>query len=355
VSPSAATTSLRPHESEAAAEELRRPAPIADEQARIQAELGAGVAVLIPCYNEEMTIGSVVRQFRTLLPGARVYVFDNNSSDRTVDEARSAGAHIFFERRQGKGYVVQSMFSKVEADVYVMVDGDGTYPPNAVESLIEPIRHGEADMVIGSRLDRNTTSQIRMLNRFGNKLFLLLLKFIFGVRLTDLLSGYRAFSRRLVRGLPLFGGGFETEAELTIKALQRGFRIVEAPVNLSQRPAGSHSKIRIMQDGFVILSSILTLFRDYRPLTFFGAFGVGLILLSLLPGAWAFAEYTRTGLVNRVPSAVLATGLVLTGVLGIVVGLILHTIARHFQEVESQLQTLADDLRRAHGLPKEGP
>jgi hypothetical protein len=353
VSLSAATGSLKPHEVEAAPEELRRPTTIGDRQAGIAP--GAGVAVLIPCYNEEMTIGSVVRQFRTLLPGASVYVFDNNSSDRTVEEARAAGAHVFFERRQGKGYVVQSMFRKVEADVYVMVDGDGTYPPDAIDSLVEPIRHGEADMVIGSRLDRSATSQIRMLNRFGNKLFLLLLKFIFGVRLTDLLSGYRAFSRRLVRGLPLFGGGFETEAELTIKALQRGFRIVEAPVNLSQRPTGSHSKIRIMQDGFLILSSILTLFRDYRPLTFFGALGVGLILLSLLPGAWVLADYTRTGLVNRLPSAVLATGLVLTGVLGIVVGLILHTIARHFQEVESQLQSLADDLRRAHGLPKDGP
>jgi len=307
---------------------------------------GTGVAVLIPCYNEELTIANVVRQFQAALPGAEIYVFDNNSSDHTADQARAAGAQVFFERRQGKGYVVQSMFRRVDADIYVMVDGDETYPPGVVETLIDPIRQGEADMVIGSRLHYSAISKFRPLNRLGNRLFLLLLNCIFGVRLTDLLSGYRAFSRRLVRGLPLFGGGFETEAELTIKALQRGFAIVEVPVNLSQRPVGSHSKIRVLQDGLLILSTIVTLIRDYRSLTFFGWLGLGLMGLALLPGAWVLADYARTGLVNRLPSAVLSTGLVLTGALSIVVGLILHTIARHFQEMDLQLQTFADDARR---------
>lgn len=312
------------------------------------------VAVLIPCYNEEVTIGEVVRGFRAALPDAAIWVFDNNSSDRTVEEARAAGARVAFERRQGKGYVVQSMFRKIDADIYVMVDGDGTYPAAVAERLIEPVRRGEADMVVGSRLHQGASSEFRLLNRFGNYLFLLVCNAIFGVRLTDLLSGYRAFSRRLVRGVPLFGGGFETEAEMTIKALQRGFAIVEVPVDLTRRPAGSESKIRIVQDSFVILSSILTLFRDYRPLTFFGGFGFLLVLLGLVPGIAAISDFLRTGLVNRFPSAILAVGLVLTGILTMMVGLILHTIARHFQELDMQLQTFAEDLRQ-RGHKREAP
>ena len=311
------------------------------------------LAVLIPCYNEELTIADVVHQFQAALPEADIYVFDNNSSDRTVDEAQAAGARVFFERRQGKGYVVQSMFRKVDADIYVMVDGDGTYPAQVVETLIAPIRRGEADMVIGSRLHHAATSKFRALNRWGNKFFLLVLNVVFGVQLTDLLSGYRAFSRRLVRGVPLFSGGFETEAELTIKALQRGFPIVEVPVNLGHRPVGSHSKIRLVQDGFVILSTILTLLRDYKPLTFFGGLGLGLIALGFVPGAVVITEFITTGLVLRLPSAILALGLVLTGVIAIVVGLILHTIARHFQELDFQLQTFTDGLHSPHEAERE--
>jgi glycosyltransferase involved in cell wall biosynthesis len=253
---------------------------------------------------------------------------------------------VLFERRQGKGFVVQSMFRRVEADVYVMVDGDATYPAEAVRSLVEPIRRGEADMVVGSRLHDGSSSKFRLLNRLGNRLFLFLLNWIFGVRLSDLLSGYRAFSRRLVRALPLLGGGFETETELTIKALQRGFGIMEVPVDLGQRPSGSFSKIRIVQDGWIILSTLLTLVRDYRSLRFFGSLGLLLIGLSLLPAAWVLSEFGETGTVHRLPSAVLATGLVLSGVLSITVGLVLHTIARHFQELDLRLQLLADDLRR---------
>jgi glycosyltransferase involved in cell wall biosynthesis len=304
------------------------------------------VAVLIPCYNEEITIAEVIRQFREQLPDADIYVFDNNSSDGTVERATQAGAKVLHEKRQGKGYVVQSMFQRVDADIYVMVDGDDTYPAELVNALIGPIRRGEADMVIGSRLHANAKSDFRFTNRLGNHMFCFLLNRIFGVKLTDLLSGYRVFSRRLVRGLPLFGGGFETEAEMTIKALERGFSIVELPVNLSHRPAGSHSKVKVVQDGLVILRTILTFFRDYKPLTFFGGVGLTIIILGCVPGSWVIMDYVKTGLVPRLPSAVLAVGLVLSGTSCVFVGLILHTISRRFQELDFQLQSFTEDAFR---------
>jgi glycosyl transferase family 2 len=303
------------------------------------------LAVLIPCHNEELSIGDVVRQFRAHLPTAQIYVFDNNSLDKTAACATDAGAIVFHEPRQGKGYVVQSMFRKVDADIYIMVDGDGTYPAEVVNELIGPIRRGEADMVIGSRLHHLATSDFHLLNRVGNRLFRLLLNSIFRVKLTDLLSGYRAFSRRLVRGLPLTAGGFQTETEMTIKALERRFTVVEIPVNLIKRGPGSHSKIRIGQDGFLILSTIFALFRDYRPLTFFGALGLGFILLGLLPGAVVVSDYLKTGLVPHLPSAILALGLVLSGLIFGLVGLILHTISRRFQEFDLQFRSFAEELR----------
>ncbi|MEP7271140.1 MAG: glycosyltransferase family 2 protein [Acidobacteriota bacterium] len=304
------------------------------------------VAVLIPCYNEEQTIAEVVRDFRRNLPEADIFVFDNNSSDRTVEMARAAGATVRSERRQGKGYVVQAMFRDVQADLYIMVDGDTTYPADVVRKLMAPVERREADMVIGSRLHDAASSQFRVLNRLGNLLYRWLLNSIFGVRLTDLLSGYRVFSRRLVGSLPLVGGGFETEAEMTIKAIERGFTIVEVPVNLTSRPDGSHSKIRLVQDGWLILSTILTLFRDYKPLTFFGAIGIVFVILGLIPGGAVIIAYVKTGLVPRLPSVVLGVGLVLIGVVSIFTGLILHTIARRFQELDRQLQLFESALHR---------
>ncbi|MGA2389716.1 MAG: glycosyltransferase [Candidatus Sulfotelmatobacter sp.] len=296
------------------------------------------IAVLIPCYNEELTIGEVVRDFRSEIPQAEIYVFDNNSTDRTAELARASGARVASERRQGKGFVVQSMFCQVEADVYVLVDGDGTYPPSEIHKLIQPILLGEADMVVGSRLMGASGSEFRFLNKVGNSFFLKVINLIFKVKLTDVLSGYRAFNREFVKGVPIFGGGFETEVELTIKALARGYRIVELPVRLTSRPEGSFSKIRIVQDGFLILNTILTLFRDYKPLTFFGVMGLFLIVLGLVPGGIVIFEFIQTGMVPKLPSAVLAVGLVLSGMLLLVIGLVLHTITRRFQELEHQLK-----------------
>jgi glycosyltransferase involved in cell wall biosynthesis len=296
------------------------------------------IAILIPCYNEELTIAKVVRDFRAQLPDADIYVFDNNSTDRTAECASEAGAHVAHERRQGKGFVVQSMFSQVEADIYVMVDGDDTYPAAEVHKLMEPILEGKAEMVVGSRLMPSSESDFRPLNKFGNGLFLQAINFIFKVKLSDVLSGYRAFSREFVKSIPIFGGGFETEVELTVKALARGYRIAEVPVRLTPRPEGSFSKIRIVQDGFVILNSILSLVRDYKPLTFFGVVGLVLIVLGFIPGTVVIVEFFRTGLVPKLPSAVLAVGLVLSGMLSLVVGLVLHTITRRFQELEHQLR-----------------
>ena len=309
----------------------------------------ARLAVLIPCHNEEMTIGSVVSEFRAELPEAEVFVFDNNSSDRTAEIAVENGARVYYEPKQGKGNVVQAMFRQIDADIYLMVDGDGTYPARFARELIAPVAKGDADMVIGSRLHTDAKSEFKSLNRIGNRLYLLLLRRIFGVRLTDLLSGYRAFSRSLVKSMPLFEGGFQTEVEMTIKALERRYRVAEIPVDLGRRPEGSYSKIRIFRDGFAILSSMIALLRDYKPLTFFGGIGIVLGLTGLLPGAVVVVEYMRTGLVGRTPSALLAVGLVLSGLIMLVVGIILHTVASRFRELDRQLHLVLNELRRQPG------
>jgi glycosyltransferase involved in cell wall biosynthesis len=310
--------------------------------------------VLIPCLDEVRTIAQVVRRFRRALPAAAVYVFDNGSSDGSGVAAAQAGATVIPEARRGKGHVVQSMFRTVDADVYVMVDGDDTYPAEMVDALLAPVRNGTADMVIGSRLHRAAHSELPLINRLGNRLFRGLVGFMFGVRLTDLLSGYRAFSRRLVRAVPLSGGGFETEAEMTIKALHRGFRVLEVPVDLAPRPPGSRSKIRVVQDGLLILTTILALFRHYRPLAFFGAVGVALFAVALGPGLRAAAGLLQGAAPARLAWALLAAVLFLLGALAITAGLVLHTMARHFQELDRHVQMLVDERAEPERRPR-GP
>lgn len=299
-------------------------------------------AVLIPCYNEEKTIGSVVNDFKNQLPDADIYVYDNNSSDNTAEKAQQAGALIYSEKRQGKGHVIRSMFRQIDADIYIMVDGDGTYPSDQVHNLIAPIILGEADMVCGSRLHPHSESDFKWLNWFGNKIFQHLLNFIFNVRITDILSGYRAFNRNIVKSLPILSSGFEIETELTLKAIEYRYRIEEIPVDLKPRPEGSFSKIRIISDGLLILYTIFAMLRDYKPLTAFGILGLFFVFLGFIPGFVVIHEYLTTGFILHIPSAILAVGLVLSGCLVIFTGLTLHTISRRFQEVECQIQNLSE-------------
>jgi glycosyltransferase involved in cell wall biosynthesis len=301
------------------------------------------IAVIIPCYNEELTIGKVVTDFKRELPQAEIFVFDNASTDNTAKLAAETGATVMYERRRGKGFVVQSMFQKVEADIYIMVDGDDTYPADRVHSLIEPVANGDIDMCVGSRIAQRSQSEFRPLNWFGNKFYQVAINMVFGATLTDILSGYRCMSRRFVKGVPLFVTGFEVETEITIKALERGYQLVEVPVDLRARPAGSHSKIRITQDGIKILWTILALLRDYKPLTFFGVLGLFIIAIGLIPGSLALRDYFFAGAAPQIAPALLATGLVLTGVLVFIAGVILHTINRRFQELEYQLRLTSHD------------
>lgn len=296
------------------------------------------IAVLIPALNEEQTIADVVHGFRAACPEARIIVFDNDSTDGTARRARAAGAEVWHEPRRGKGNVVQSMFRNIDADVYVMVDGDATYPADRVHDLIRPVLDGSADMVIGSRLLHGTESDFRPLNRLGNVFYATLLRSLFGFRITDLLSGYRAFSRRLVKTLPLLGGGFETEAEMTIKAVHRGFRVMEVPVTLVSRPAGSTSKIRVIQDGLLILNAIVSLFRDYKPLTFFGVIA---LLFAAAAGGALFLGYS----IVAATLAVIACAAAATGA-------VLHTVTRHFQELEVQLERVIGEKLQQEEEPE---
>jgi Glycosyl transferase family 2 len=234
-----------------------------------------------------------------------------------------------------------------------MVDGDATYSPSEVHRLIAPILNDEADMVVGSRMHAESKSDFKRLNRFGNRVFLSVINYIFKVKLTDILSGYRAFSRKFVSEIALFGGGFEIETELTIRALGRGYRIVEVPADLGARPEGSHSKIKIVSDGLLILNTILALFRDYKPLTFFGSLGLLFIFAGLIPGTVVIVEFIQTGLVPRFPSAILAVGLVLCGVLLILAGLIVHTIVRRFQEFDHSLRVMAREIKKSQSSAKK--
>ena len=224
------------------------------------------IAILIPCYNEEVTVAEVVRDFKRELPQAEVYVFDNGSTDRTAQMASEAGAVVHLEERQGKGCVVQAMFRQVEADIYVMIDGDGTYHASEAQRLVEPILRGQAEMVIGARWMKDSRSKTKAINLLGDRLFRTIVNALFDAGLNDVLSGYRAFSREFVKGVKLTGGGFETEVELTIKAMTGGWRVAEVPISLAERPRDSHSKIRVLRDGMVILVAILGLFREHRTL-----------------------------------------------------------------------------------------
>ena len=302
------------------------------------------IAVLVPCLNEALTVAKVVDDFRLALPQAAIYVIDNGSTDGTPEIAAARGAQVLYETRRGKGFAMRTAFRRIEADIYVMVDGDDTYPAESIHALLEPVVAGKADMTIGSRTMAGTSSDFKHLNRLGNRILPWLLRFLLRVRVTDLLSGYRVMTRDLVKSLPIAARDFEIEAELTVKSVERSFRLIEVPIDLRARPEGSFSKIRIFRDGRRIAWTILLLFRDYRPMAFFGGLGLALMLVGLIPGLVVITEFIKTGLVPRFPSAILAVALELAGVLSIAVGLVLSAVSRRFQEIEIKLDMLGDRL-----------
>lgn len=291
------------------------------------------IAVLLPCYNEAATVDKCVRDFREALPEAVVYVFDNNSSDGTAEIAEAAGAVVVPSRRQGKGFVVQHMFRTIDADLYVMADGDDTYPASDAPRLIEAMLESGADMLVGSRLeDHEGAHSFRPLHVLGNGMFVSLVNLLFRVKLRDILSGYRVFSRRFVRTMPLSAGGFGIETDMTLNALAKGMHIIESPIHYGSRPEGSESKLNTWSDGVVILSAIFRLFKDYKPLAFFTALAAVLGVLCFGAGALPLQEYWETSHVQSTPLALLAASLGLLSALMFSVGLILDTLSRYHLE-----------------------
>jgi hypothetical protein len=289
------------------------------------------VAVLIPCYNEAVSIAKVVADFRAALPGAAIFVYDNNSQDGTISAAREAGALVRRESLQGKGHVVRRMFADVEADIYLLVDGDDTYDAAAAPEMVRTLIESGLDMVTATRASRIETAYRRG-HRFGNRALTGLVGLIFGNRISDMLSGYRAFSRRFVKSFPALALGFEIETEFSVHALDLHMPVGEITTLYRDRPAGSQSKLRTVPDGLRILRTILVLMKDERPLQFFSAAGALLFVLGILLGTPIVLEFLKTGLVPRLPTAVLATGLVLLASLSCAVGLILDTVARGRKE-----------------------
>lgn len=266
------------------------------------------IAILIPCYNEVVTIGKVVSDFKRELPEAEVIVYDNNSSDGTDEAARNAGATVYYERRQGKGNVVRSMFRNIDADCYVLVDGDDTYPASAVKELIKPVINNGADMVVGDRLSTTYfTENKRAFHNFGNKLVKNLINRLFKGSVNDIMTGYRVFSKTFVKSFPVVSKGFEIETEMTIHALDKNMYIVEVPIEYKDRPEGSVSKLNTVQDGMKVMRTIAKLFRDYKPLVFFSIISALVFLFGFAFFVVVLVEYFETGLVTKIPTLIVSS------------------------------------------------
>jgi glycosyltransferase involved in cell wall biosynthesis len=303
------------------------------------------IAVLLPCYNEEAAIAQTIVSFRAALPDATVYVYDNNSRDRTVEVARAAGAIVRTERIQGKGAVVRRMFADVDADVYVMADGDATYDAASAPALVARLLDEQLDMVVGSRV-HEAVEAYRRGHQFGNAMLTGMLARLFGRSFSDILSGYRVFSRRFVKSFPVLSVGFEIETEISVHALELKMPVAEVSTPYFARPEGSASKLSTYRDGWRILGTIVTLYRIERPLWFFGGLGGLLALLAVVLAVPLGITYAETGLVPRVPTAILVTGLVIIATLAFFAGLILDTVVRGRREVR-RLAYLAHPAPRA--------
>jgi glycosyltransferase involved in cell wall biosynthesis len=291
------------------------------------------IAVLVPCFNEEAAVATVVAGFREALPSARIYVYDNNSSDRTVAIAREAGAEVHSERRQGKGHVVRRMFADIDADVYVLVDGDATYDAPSAPRMVERLVSEHLDMVVGLRVDR-VKAAYRAGHRTGNWMLTSFLSDTFGQAFTDILSGYRVFSRRFVKSFPVLSDGFEIETELTVHALELSMPVAEIETPYYARPEGSFSKLNTWGDGLRILNTILKLYRSEKPLRCFSFIGAFLALVSIGLAIPILVTYLQEGVVPRLPTAVLSTGLMIVAVLSVSSGLVLDTVTRGRREMK---------------------
>jgi len=299
----------------------------------------ARVAVVIPCHDEAGSVGRVVGRFRELLPDADVLVVDNASTDDTAAEARAAGARVVAESRLGKGFALLTGFAETRAaDLVVMVDGDDTYPAAAVPALLEAAAAGHADMVIGTRLDAAGPEAFPPGHGLGNRLFITLVRLLFGIRTRDLFSGYRVLTRRFLDTAPLVATGFDVEAELSVQAQMHGFRVAEVPVAYRARPEGGRSKLHTVRDGYRILRGIMILFRDYRPMAFFGLLSVALLFASLWSGWAPIDDFLRTGLVLHLPRAVLAAALFILAALAIALGILLSSINRRAVELAALIR-----------------
>ncbi|PIT01112.1 glycosyl transferase family protein [Bradyrhizobium nitroreducens] len=304
------------------------------------------IAVLVPCYNEEAAVGTVVADFRKALPSATIYVYDNNSRDRTATLARDAGAIVRSERRQGKGHVVRRMFADVEADVYVLVDGDATYDAPSAPRMIDRLLDDHLDMVVGLRVDQ-VQAAYRLGHRTGNRMLTGFLASTFGHAFKDILSGYRVFSRRFVKSFPVLSDGFEIETELAVYALELSLPVAEIETPYYARPEGSFSKLNTWRDGFRILGTMLKLYRSERPLRFFTAIGILLAVAAVILAIPVLITFIETGLVPRLPTAVLAMGLMIMALLSVSSGLVLDTVTRGRREMKMLAYLSQPALKRS--------
>lgn len=292
------------------------------------------IAVLIPCYNEELTIEKVIKDFKRELPEADIYVYNNNSKDNSYEIAKNAGAIVRNEYKQGKGNVVRSMFEQIEADIYVLVDGDDTYPAEMAKKLIEAVRNG-ADMAVGDRLSNGTylKENKRRFHNLGNSLVKNAINVLFQVNLKDIMSGYRAYNKKFVKNFPILTKKFEIETEMTLHALDKNYMIKEIPIDYRDRPQGSVSKLNTISDGIKVVKTIGTMFKDYKPLKFFSMMALILLILGIIIGIPVIVEFAKTQYVSKVPSAILATGFVMLAFVVEQCGIILHTTVKKNREL----------------------
>ena len=312
------------------------------------------IAVLIPCYNESKTIGKVIKDYKNIIPEADIYVYDNNSSDGTDEIARNAGAIVRYERKQGKGNVIRSMFRDIEADAYLMIDGDDTYPAEYAREMVDEVLNNHVDMVIGDRLSATYfTENKRPFHNFGNKLARGLINKIFHNNIRDIMTGYRAFSYQFVKSFPVLSKGFEIETEMTIHSLDKNFLLKEIPVQYRDRPEGSVSKLNTYSDGIKVLLTIFNLFREYKPMFFFNIFFLLCEIIGLSMFGVVLSEYFSSGLVLRIPTLIVSVLFIFVGILLFVCGLILDIIdkkSKQFYELE--LNRIALERRKSEGLNK---